>query len=214
MAIDAIKTAKSMGFDNISIDLIYNYKDDTESLLKNDIDTALKLGVSHISAYELTVESNTVFEKSFQYVKNDEDISQFVSSYIQSQGLKQYEVSNYGKISLHNLGYWKLKNYVGLGAGAVGFLDEIRIYPQKSVDCYIKNPNLIYIEELSKDDLTIERIFLGLRSSVGIEIEPLPNRIKDKIQILLMEKRLYQKGKRVFNSNYFLADEITLFLIC
>ncbi len=106
-----------------------------------------------------------------------------------------------------------MKNYIGLGAGAVGFLDKIRIYSQNNIENYIQNPNLNYIERLSNNDLMIERIFLGLRSSVGVEIQSLPQKIQEKIGLLIAENRLYQEGERAFNYNYLLADEITLFLI-
>ncbi len=210
MAIEAINSAKEVGFENFSVDLIYNYKDDTKELLKRDIDLALELGVSHISAYELMVEENSIFESSPEVAKGSVELAKFVSSYINSQGLSQYEVSNYGKASKHNLGYWQLKNYIGVGAGAVGFLDSIRIYPQRDIDSYIKNPNLVTIEQLSKEDLTLEKIFLGLRSSVGVDIEILD---KKRVETLIKEKKLYKKKSRVYNLDYLLADEIALFLV-
>ncbi len=180
MAMDAVKNSKAVGFSNISIDLIYNHIDDTETLIRRDIDTALKLGVSHISAYELTLEKKTPFANRFDVIKGGEEIGKFISSYIESQGLKRYEVSNYGRVSMHNLGYWQLKNYVGLGAGAVGFLKNIRIYPQKSIENYIKKPNLTSIEKLSDNDLVTERIFLGLRSDVGVDMTFLSKMVKTR----------------------------------
>ncbi len=210
-AIRAIYDAKDLGFENISVDLIYNYYNDTKTLLKKDIDLALKLGVSHISAYELTIEANTPFALTPEVAKKDDSLAKFVSNYINSKGLKQYEVSNYGKISKHNFGYWKLKNYIGLGAGAVGFLEDSRFYPQSNLEKYIQNPADIKIEKLSKEDLRLEKIFLGLRSSVGVEIELLPD--KRKVETLIKEKKVYQKEDRIFSLDYFLADEITLFLI-
>jgi oxygen-independent coproporphyrinogen-3 oxidase len=213
MAMDAVKNSKAVGFSNISIDLIYNHIDDTETLIRRDIDTALKLGVSHISAYELTLEKKTPFANRFDVIKGGEEIGKFISSYIESQGLKRYEVSNYGRVSMHNLGYWQLKNYVGLGAGAVGFLKNIRIYPQKSIENYIKKPNLTSIEKLSDNDLVTERIFLGLRSDVGVDMTFLSKMVKERIALLVKEGKLRVEGSRVFNLNYFIADEIALFLL-
>jgi oxygen-independent coproporphyrinogen-3 oxidase len=211
MAKDAIKRARGVGFENISLDLIYNYKSDTKELLKKDIDLALELEVEHLSAYELTIEPNTLFESTPKEAKDDENLARFVSYYINKQGLAQYEVSNYGKVSKHNFGYWKLKNYIGLGAGAVGFLDDIRIYPTKSIDSYIQNPTSTYIEKLSKESLVLEKIFLGLRSAVGVELEILSD--IQRVELLKKERKIYQKGDRIYSYDYFLADEIALFLV-
>ena len=62
---------------------------------------------------------------------------------------KQYEISSFGKVSIHNSSYWMLDNYIGVGCGAVGFLDNKRLYPPKRLKEYIKEPLNIEIEKLS-----------------------------------------------------------------
>jgi len=208
-ALKAIENAKRAGFEEISIDLIYGVAGDTRELIENDINIATTLPITHISAYELTIESNTPFASRDGIKLNDNTLSKFVIDSINERGFKQYEISNYGNPSKHNSGYWELKNYMGVGAGAVGFLKNRRYYPPTSIDRYINNPLDIEIEELSSEDIRIEKIFLGLRSYVGIDINLLDS---NRVATLIDEGLIYQKQNRIYNRDYLLADEIALYL--
>ncbi len=206
-AIAAVENAKEVGFEHINIDIIYDVKGDTKELLQKDIDVALALPIDHISTYALTIEKNTPFYGK-DVAQNKEDFGYYLSSIIP---FAQYEVSNYGIYqSRHNRGYWQLRDYLGIGAGAVGFIKNMRYYPYKDLQRYIHNPLAKEKEHLSPEDLRIEKIFLGLRSDVGVEKSLLD---RQKVQILLEEKKIIQKANRIFNTNYFLADEIALFLL-
>lgn len=207
-AIKAVENAKKCGFENISLDIIYDTKIDSKKLLKNDIDIAIKLPINHISAYALTIEENTIFENSFDVKKDDENLAYFIKEIIP---FFQYEVSNFGFYrSSHNIGYWELKDYIGVGAGAVGFLKDKRFYPKRDLFEYIKNPLDIDIEHLNVNDLKTEKIFLGLRSVVGVDLDILD---RDKVDILHKEGKIYIKNGKIFNKNFLLADEMALFLI-
>ncbi len=206
-AIKAVEDAFEIGIENISIDIIYDTKIDTKSLLKKDLDLAQKLPINHISAYSLTIEENTFFENK-DVKKDDENIGYFIKDNIK---FPQYEVSNFGNFqSYHNKGYWQLKDYIGIGCGAVGFLKNERFYPNKDLYSYIKNPIYHTKEKLNENDLRIEKIFLGLRSIIGVEKELLDEK---KIKILIEENKIYEKNNKIYNKNFFLADEIALFLI-
>jgi len=208
-ALKAVDNAKRAGFEEISIDLIYGVAGDTQELIENDIKIATTLPITHISAYELTIESNTPFAAREGIKLNDNTLSKFVINSIEDIGFKQYEISNFGKPSRHNRGYWELKNYMGVGAGAVGFLRNRRYYPPTSIDSYIDNPLDIEIEELSSEDIRVEKIFLGLRSHIGVNINLLD---RDRVATLIDEELIYQKQDRIYNKNYLLADEIALYL--
>lgn len=213
-AIDAVFDAKEVGVEHISLDLIYNYRGDTESLLLSDIEQALSLPVDHLSAYELTIESGTAFTSTPEVRQENESLAFFVAEEIQKRGFTQYEISNFGKYqSRHNTGYWKQKEYIGAGAGAVGFLKNTRFYPQKNIDAYIQNPLLIKEEELSGNDLLTEKIFLGLRSSIGLKRSELPPEVIRQAERLVEENKLVEKDQRLYNPNYFLSDELALFLL-
>ena len=206
-AIKAVEAAAKAGFENISIDLIYNCAVDSKALLKKDIATACTLPINHISAYALTIEPNTPFAARSNTLSQQE-FGFFIKELIP---FKQYEVSNFGSYeSRHNKGYWQLKNYLGIGAGAVGFWKDFRYYPPTTLQSYIQNPIQRELEYLSQEDLRTEKIFLGLRSCIGVEKSLLD---AHKIATLLQENKIYEDTTKIYNKDYFIADEIALFLL-
>ncbi len=213
-AIQAIEIAHDLGFEHLSLDLIYNYQGDNKKSLLSDIQQASSLPIDHISAYELTIEPQTLFAQHPEVRQEDDHLARFVVDTIQEQGFAQYEISNFGHYqSRHNLGYWKLEDYIGAGAGAVGFLKDTRYYPQHDIDAYIANPLKIKEERLKENDLLTEKIFLGLRSKVGIEKNILPPDMQKRADFLTQKKKLLVDGRRYQNPDFFLADEIALYLI-
>ncbi len=213
-AIKSIETAKESGFENISLDLIYNTSLDSKNLIANDLKIASFMPINHLSAYSLTIEENTPFYKTPQAAKESVELSKFLFEKIEEVlGFKQYEISNFGTYkSIHNLGYWSGEEYLGIGSGAVGFIKNRRLYPQKSIQRYISDPILKDAEKLTSNDLHLERIFLGLRSIIGVDLNEFDKKELKKIQILLDEKKLTCKKNRVFNEDYLLSDELTLFI--
>lgn len=211
---EAITLAYKLGIAHISLDLIYNYRGDTKTLLHSDIAQAFELPIDHISAYELTIEEGTKFTQTPEARQENEALAFFVADRIKERGFEHYEISNFGRYqSRHNRGYWELKDYIGAGAGAVGFLKERRFYPQNDIHAYISDPMRISEELLSADDLLTERIFLGLRSAVGIESAILSESMRTRAETLLAENKLHREGSRYFNKNYFLSDELALYIL-
>jgi len=209
-AINAVKNAFDSGIKNISLDLIYDTHLDTKELLQKDLQTALLLPVNHLSAYSLTIEKATKFFNQKTTSKDDEDLSIWFINTIK-KSFPHYEISNFGTYtSKHNLGYWQLKNYIGIGSGGVGFLNNKRFYPTTNVQNYIKDPLKHKVEKLTQKDIVTEKIFLGLRSIVGVD-EKLLN--QQKLSLLIKENKLYKKDGKIFNKNFLLADELALFLI-
>ncbi|MBN2870513.1 MAG: coproporphyrinogen III oxidase family protein, partial [Campylobacterales bacterium] len=130
---------------------------------------------------------------------------------IEKRGFGQYEISNFGTYrSRHNLGYWEHKPYIGLGCGAVGFLDHQRFYPSNSVEGYIADPLFVHAEELSDADLFSEKLFLGFRSCVGVEETFLTAPQKKQADLFVGEGLLTSQNGRYFNTDFLLADEIAL----
>ena len=213
-AITAIHNAKKIGLKNISLDIIYNYKGDTKELLKKDIDQAFELPINHISAYELTIEAQTKFYETPEVKQENDNLAFFVNELIESKGFPQYEISNYGTYqSYHNRGYWKLKDYMGVGAGAVGFKEDRRYYPYTNIDFYIKNPCESKEERLSQEDLLTEKILLGLRSNIGIKESLLDEKIRKNADFLVEHQKLKKVSTTYYNPNFFLSDEISLYLL-
>jgi oxygen-independent coproporphyrinogen-3 oxidase len=213
MAKEALSHAAKVGYKNLSLDLIYATLGDTKELLQNDIQEAFSLPINHLSAYALTIEEGTAFEKKPQMAKEQLELTEWIFQTIQKKGFEQYEISNFGSYrSQHNLGYWEYKDYIGLGAGAVGKLHNKRFYPNPDIESYIKSPLKIRIEELNEEDMRIEKIFLGFRSAVGVEKNLLNDEEKIKAAILEDEKKVIFKEGKFYNPNYLLADELALFL--
>jgi oxygen-independent coproporphyrinogen-3 oxidase len=211
---EAINTAKNLGFEHLSLDLIYNYKGDSKELLLSDIEQAFELPIDHISAYELTIEDGTKFSTTPEVRQENEDLAFFVANEIQKRGFKHYEISNFGSYqSRHNKGYWELENYIGAGAGAVGFLKDTRYYPQTNIDFYINDPLNITEEYLTKDELLTEKIFLGLRSCIGIKKSILSDEMIKNAQLLCREKKLSCNDTHFYNDNFFLSDELALYIL-
>jgi len=216
-AIEAINNAKKVGFQNINCDIIYDTSLDTKELLENDLEIIRSLPINHISAYSLTIEEGTkFFDKSNVQIENEE-LARFLFGEFQKLGFSQYEISNFAlnqeARSKHNLGYWQYKEYLGVGSGAVGCINNERLYSQKDVQKYIQNP-LEYesIEKLTKNDILIEKILLGLRSIVGVDTNVLSSESKKRVKILLDTEKIEQYKDRIYAKDFMLADELSLYL--
>ena len=213
-AVEAIESAAKIGFTNLSLDIIYDFQGDTKESLQKDLVQAFALPINHLSSYELTIEKATQFYKEPSVKQNQEELGYFLRDFVVKSGFEQYEVSNYGKMqSRHNLGYWQYKEYLGIGAGAVGFINGSRYYPHSNIEHYIQNPTYQRIEPLSQEDILTEKTFLGLRSIVGIEKSILPQAMQERAELLCKEKKLEFKNNHYYNKEFFLSDALALFIL-
>ena len=216
-AIIAIQNANSIGFKGINCDIIYGVQNDTMESLKKDFDTAFSLPITHLSAYSLTIEEGTKFFDRSSVKIDDEELSYEIFDYINKQGFHQYEISNFAKNkeseSKHNYGYWQHKEYLGVGAGAVGYVNQQRYYPSKSLEEYIKNPLEYELEKIDKNDVKTEKILLGFRSLNGVEISLFNEEEMKKIDDLIQYDKIYIEENRIFNKNFLLSDELALYIL-
>ena len=216
-AIKAIQNAKSIGFKGINCDIIYGVQNDTMESLKKDFDTAFSLPITHLSAYSLTIEEGTKFFDRSSVKIDDEELSYEIFDYMNKQGFHQYEISNFAKNkeseSKHNYGYWQHKEYLGVGAGAVGYINQERHYPSKSIEEYINNPLFFDVEKIDLDDVKTEKILLGFRSLNGVEISLFNEEEMKKIDDLIQYDKVYIENNRVFNKNFLLSDELALYIL-
>ena len=128
-ALTAIDSAFAAGFDNLNVDLMHGLPEQTPAGAERDVQTAIDLGVPHISWYELTIEPNTVFHSSPPTLPQDHDLADIAdagSTALARGGYGQYEVSAFTqeRPSAHNLNYWTFGDYLGIGAGAHGKLTD------------------------------------------------------------------------------------------
>lgn len=208
----AVDDAKSAGIDNINVDIIYGTKLDTKSLLKSEVEAIKMLDISHLSAYSLTLESDTPFANKHSYQKDSPTLAKYLIKSIENIGLKQYEISNFGLPCKHNQAYWSGADYYGFGAYAVSTIGLKRQTGNSNLDEYILDPFSHQSEILTAKDRQNERIFLGLRSSLGVAFSDLDTTMQTKAQILIDENKLISNGSRVYNPNFLLSDEIYLYL--
>ena len=213
-ALRAVNDAYQAGIKNISIDLIYATAMDTKELLKKDLEQAFSLPINHISAYALTIEEGTLFEKTPEVAKEKLSLTNFVFETIKKHEFTQYEISNFGTYqSRHNLGYWQYKNYIGAGSGAVGCKDGVRYYSSTDIDFYIQNPLHVREEVLNEAEQKAEKLFLGLRSVVGVDENIFNIDELKRAELLVNEDKLTKNGNRFYNNDYLLSDEIALFIL-
>ena len=216
-AITAIQNANKIGFKGINCDIIYGVQNDTIDSMKKDFDMAFSLPITHLSAYSLTIEEGTKFFDRSSVKIDDEDLSYEIFDYINNKGFHQYEISNFAKNkeseSKHNYGYWQHKEYLGVGAGAVGYVKNQRYYPSKGIEEYIKNPLINEREDISLDDIKTEKILLGFRSLNGVELSLFDEKEMKKVDDLIEADKLFVENEKVFNKNFLLSDEIALYIL-
>ncbi|MGM0874327.1 MAG: radical SAM family heme chaperone HemW [Bacillota bacterium] len=181
-----IQQAEQVGFENMSIDLMYGLPGQTEEDFKDSLETAFTLNVKHFSAYSLIVEPKTVFYNLMQKGRLllppqelEAQMYELSMEQMEKQGFKQYEISNYaipGYESYHNLTYWNNDFYYGFGAGAHGYIDGVRtsnIGPIKKYMEQIQQTGEAYNSQnaVSKEEEMEEEMFLGLRKTAGVSKE-------------------------------------------
>lgn len=214
---EAILTAKEVGFEKINCDLIYGVFNDAFESLKTDLNTIHNLPIDHVSAYSLTIEEGTKFFQKSSVKIDDEVLSAQLFEYLENMGFKQYEISNFAKKessrSSHNIGYWKHKEYLGIGAGAVGYVNKKRTYPSKEIEQYITNPFECEEEILSSEDIKMEKVLLGFRCFIGVDLDIFTQKELQKVEELVQNNQLYIQNKRVFTKSFLLADEFALYIL-
>ena len=173
-----VTLARKFGFSNVSLDLMICLPDSTISSLEKDIDFIKRLNPEHISAYILKIEPKTAFYKKRAELKlPDDELSakQYlkVCESFENAGYSHYEISNFAKKgyeSRHNLKYWNLCEYLGIGPSAHSFLDGKRFfYPANLKEFINKN-------EPSFDSFgggAEEYIMLKLRTANGLSVSEL-----------------------------------------
>lgn len=198
-AIETVKTIHDVGFDNLSIDLIYAVPGMDEKNWKSQLKQAIKLPIKHISLYSLSYEEGTplycsMIKDEFKTIKEDEDSAMYIQAqeFLAAHNFVQYEVSNFAKPgfeSAHNSMYWRNEQYFGLGAGAVQYIKKTRSVQLRSVKNYIDsyNSNTEAYEDsetLKPKERALETAMLNMRSIKGIDFDVFFNKTRYDIQAL------------------------------
>ncbi len=218
MAINAIQLARKVGFEHINCDIIYDTILDTKQLIDDDLNIIKNLPIDHISAYSLTLEDGTKFFNKSNVKVDDEDMAKYIFEQLKENGFTQYEISNFAlnktSKSKHNLGYWQYEQYIGVGAGAVGCINNKRYYNYKDINEYIQNClNYVDIEILSDEDIKVEKILLGLRCEIGINKNILNDKEIIKANNLQELGKISFKNNQYYSNDFLLADELALYIL-
>jgi oxygen-independent coproporphyrinogen-3 oxidase len=171
--VSGIALAKSVGFNHINIDLIYDLPSVSDAQLERDLDSFLALDVDHISTYALTVHPGTVFGiRKVKQATDDVSRAHYETIYhkLTHHGYERYEVSNFARnqaYSRHNMTYWKDENYLGIGLGASGYLHPRRYTNTKSMKRYLAGQWNDQEETLTPRMEMFEFLMLNLRLKDG-----------------------------------------------
>ena len=189
--LDSFGQARAMGFKNINVDLMSALPGQKQEDWINTLNKVLAVRPEHISAYSLMVEEGTPFYERYGederrreqgepplYLPSEEmEREMYLSTQelLRNKGYVRYEISNYafpGREGCHNIGYWKLTPYLGLGLGSSSFLEEVRFSNTKDLKTYLSGENFsqedcAYVF-LDKRQRMEEFMFLGLRMMEGI----------------------------------------------
>ena len=230
--LETYQEARTVGFDNINIDLMSAIPDQTyEGWVKN-LRTVAELEPEHISAYSLIVEEGTPFAaRKLNLPDEDTEYNMYEApaQILKEYGFEQYEISNYarkGRECRHNVGYWTRQDYLGFGLGASSLYGKERFANTADMKKYLessKNPEKIREKEpsLTREDEMAEFMFLGLRMTKGISkadfqrcfgctIESVYGEVLEKYESmeLLLEKdgRIFLSREGIHVSNSIMAE--------
>ena len=227
----AVKILRDAGIQNISIDLMYGFSNETLKDWERDIDAALALGVEHISAYCLMIEEGTPLWKLT--IENgewriDEELErqmyELLIDKLTTAGYEHYEISNFAKPgyrSLHNSSYWQDIPYIGLGAAAHSYDGKRRSWNVSDIKQYIEGieqgERPCEYEDIDDDTHYNDRITTALRTSDGLELSTLSDRHRrfcmkeaqkfiDDGLLRIVDNHLALTRKGLFVSDYIMSS--------
>lgn len=216
-------------FENVSIDLIYALPGQTVEGFQDTLQKAIELDLPHYSLYSLILENKTMFmnwvrQGRLELPDEDAEAGMFEATIEQmaKAGRHQYEVSNFslaGKESQHNLVYWNNEHYYGFGAGASGYLGDVRYRNYGPIQHYLRPLRedklpILETEQLTRKNQIEEEMFLGLRKLDGVSKE----RFKEKFQQTIDQiygpvlEKLKTEGLLTESEKYFSLTEKGLYI--
>ncbi|MGD9900996.1 MAG: radical SAM family heme chaperone HemW [Spirochaetales bacterium] len=222
--LNALALVKETKFENINADLMLGLPTQSLRDLKASIRLLIKQKVTHISVYDLILEEGTPLYnkvKSHEYKEISEKLNLKMQNYVlkalKKAVFKRYEVSNYAKEGYeckHNLKYWDLDDYLGIGLAAHSKIGNTRFNNTEVLDTYLKNIENKKLEYEELIELTIEEqkeefIMLGLRKTIGIDLTEYSKLFNENL-IKLKQKAVEEfliKGFIRFNGTFMYLTE-------
>lgn len=225
--VEKIRWMKSLGFENINLDLMYALPNETLKDLQEDLDFFLSLKVPHISTYSLMIEPNTIFgNQPLEPISQELDAKMYeeIKKTLQKHHYIHYETSNFAKegyASSHNLTYWNNEEYYGFGLGASGYVNGIRYENTRSLKKYEQGNYILESQKVSVLEDMQNTMILGLRKTEGVREqffqEKYGKKVEEVFQIdsLLKEKKLLKENGflKIAPEYEYLANEILIYFI-
>jgi len=224
----AIKMIKDLNLKSWSLDLIYGLPNQSLESWADTIKQALSFEPPHISAYALSIETNTpfgeIYKNSGHPILPTEDLVvemyQLAHSELQKQGIQRYEISNWAKINheaKHNLRYWRAQTYFAFGLSAHGYLENQRYKNGRDLKSYLKtfaesehnttnNFDFDFCDEVNSIDPAEQEeeiILLQLRLAEGLELNDSLYRHLNKqaLEAFIEQGFIKKNNKRIFLSD-------------
>ena len=224
---DTISFCKSIGINNINVDLMYALPGESLEILKKDLDFIFSLDITHVSTYSLIIEEHTKLSiDGINNISEDLDFSMYelICREMKKHGYEHYEISNFSKDgyhSKHNLCYWNNSNYYGFGLGAASYIDNRRINNTRSITKYLKGMYLLD-EEILDVKMTMEyEVILNLRKNDGISLDKFYDKygidLSDiyEYNLLIDDGLLKKEGNNLFipEDKWYISNEIIVKLL-
>ena len=191
--LESFAMAREAGFTNINVDLMSGLPEQSLQTWENSLNKVAKLNPEHISAYSLIIEDGTPFaECNFNLPDEEEERQMYENTamILEKYEYHQYEISNYAKKGYecrHNCGYWKRKEYLGLGLGSASLIKETRFCNTSDMEFYLKfsnEPSKLRedLQALSIKEQMEEFMFLGLRMLEGVSEKEFLNKFGETLE--------------------------------
>jgi oxygen-independent coproporphyrinogen-3 oxidase len=191
--LEAFLLARKVGFENINVDLMLALPKQTIGELEEGLEKVIELNPEHISIYSLILEENTalyneVNDGKYIMPSDEEERKMYwkTKRKLEKAGYIHYEISNFAKKgfeSKHNLACWNQEEYIGVGAAAHSYTNNVRYSNIDDIEKYINNfeigkdiDNLIFHEKQNHESKIKEYMILGLRKIEGIDIDKFKNK--------------------------------------
>jgi len=198
--LECYNSARTVGFENISVDLMFGLSEQNSDNFRETLEIVRKLDITHISSYMLKIEEGTPLFRANPTLPSDDDVAdmyELMAEMLADSGFERYEISNFAKEgykSKHNIKYWKCDDYIGVGSAAHSCYDGKRYFNIDSVKRYIAGKGRARGIEL--EPTMEEFIFLGLRLTDGINLAEFEERFTVNLYDMFGDKiaELVQKG--------------------
>ncbi|SMP39607.1 radical SAM family heme chaperone HemW [Anoxynatronum buryatiense] len=219
-----VELARQAGFVNVNADLIFGIPGQQLEQWQESLETLEAMKIPHLSCYGLTFEPGTPLHRQREtgvVCAANEDLEyamfRWGIEWLQQKGYQHYEISNYalpGKSCHHNITYWENREYLGLGAGAHGFLSGERTANSQQMESYVTAINqgdfpYMNSEKIGLTESVSETMFLGLRMRRGISETAFESRYGQSMASFFEKEiaELVQRGLLERNSGFLRLTE-------